>query len=282
MLLNLNEFSKMLGDEIEAFESKPKLSEEKSKILHSLVAAESKIMEFPGNVCNITTLKKKILMESSKKKYQRKSSERSNDTLERDSTESTASCSIGSFTEEERRESVRKDSINVIEFDEMTKHSDKKEEKLKNFHCPLLLERLESDLISRFEDLEKEYGDISYNCYLFGLFLFRKFCEKYALMGMKAEKIHSSISRKGLFLGPGEDVLTPVRLFKACFLVSYKFLEEKHELFLNSFCSIMNEDVQVLGKIELLVCLEHLKFNFGRVAQEDLKREEDFLLKLRY
>lgn len=104
------------------------------------------------------------------------------------------------------------------------------------------------------------------------------FAKKFAKSGAGKEFIFSSINEHGLVRDSKEDVLTPLRLFKACFLIAYKMLEEESELFLVDFCSIFGENSTVMGRIEMLVCMEELDFKFGGIDMHDIEKEQDYLL----
>lgn len=270
----LSEFSKMLGAEINEFETKPELSKIKKLAIEYIVAVEDKLISQSLNCC---TNKKfvTLLEECSQNANHKKNPTTPNPesaaepglikTLEKVST-------AGSLDSLEGL-SGRKDSLCSEAFDEITNSGEQERHGIVNTD---LAEQIKERVVSRFEDLEKDFGDVHECCYTYAVVLFKQFVSQYSESN-HSDIIHSTISPKGLFLTPNNDVLTPVRLFKACFLIAFKMLEEDFELFLVDFCHSMGEDVEVFGKIEVLVCLERLDFGFGGIDIDDLKREEEFL-----
>lgn len=266
----LSEFSKMLGAEINDFEMKPELSEIKKLAIEYIAVVEDRLISLSAKSCSkseFITLLGECSQNSKHKKEDAEEIPTATTPLEQASTAD----SLDSIEEDERFE--RKDSLNVEAFDEMTKEAEGKSHRVANKN---LVDQIQEDMVSRFEDLEKDYGDVHDNCYLYAIALFKKFASTYSESD-QTEKIHSTISQKGLFLTPNNNVLTPVRLFKACFLLAFKMIEEDFELFLMDFCQSMGEEVAVLGRIEVLVCLEQLDFGFGGISLRDLTREEEFL-----
>lgn len=277
----LNEFMKMLGEEIEEYEFKPELSVSKKRTIEFFIALEEKLNTLPSKKCNNLNFSILVKELSKNKKQVNKSKSclvaRSNDTLSLAGVSSMST--VGSISSIELEEDAkRKDSMYVEEFDTIVRRPTS----IQNFDFAEYKKQLKEDTISSFEELEKQLGEISDYSYLYGFRLFKNFVSQYGKSRVGCEMIYPSITEKGLIVDPKKDVLTPLRLLKACFLIAFKMLEEESELFLADFCSYVGEEASVLGRIEMMICLEYLNFGFGGICFEDLKRDEENLLSLEF
>lgn len=271
--MDLSEFSKLLGEEIEEFESRPELSEVKRKAVEFIIDLEGKLTDLPSNHCTSRVFEKlvKNLSQPPKEVKKTKSCIFSADCSPK--TRFSSLSTVGSDDSNGRLESrnlLRKDSLHVADFDNILHESKKIKVDFIEFS-----DQIRSMTISGFEELEKNQGEFSENCYIYGLILFKKFIGIYSKNGVGSGLIYSSLTEKGILVEKSQFLLTPLRLFKTCVLIGMKMLEEGTDLYLSDYCTYLGEAPIVIGDMEMLVCLEQLEFRFGDVCYEDILWEKE-------
>ena len=156
---------------------------------------------------------------------------------------------------------VNQEAASKVEIEESTRSKNQKILKNK-------LEALYTFVVTR---LVKKLPMVSEYTFIYTILLFKRF------MRLNTIQFFPSYIPAYLPQPPQKAIVTLLRVFKACFYLSYKVIEDEFTLFLCDFCKLVKEEKKIIEKLEVFIMAQVLEFDLKGLTFEAVLAEKKTL-----